>query len=406
MTIEESDSITVNEKELLINLNNVIEDVSTSSIPEKDNSNPESKLLFSLSDSSRDAPPSPCCSDPIILTCHFAQVSVQIFTSETPIMFPGSKHAFTFSNVIPPNGKYYTTVQGDEATITMNPATTHVFGGVKISDRSFSLEHCDTHQVWIEYNVDSFKEDLEETFEKIGVNPPAALDNSTMAEFSVMIYYTPQFAAITPDIPGFVDQVLAETNQGYTNSRVPMTIKLHCIEEATFSDTSSTTEALTKFVAMKKTTESLLNSADTTVLLMASSGSVACGQVYKLNAITTGDMISVCTKSCALGYYSFGHELAHTFGAYHNLETGHLNPYYWFGQGHLVARGEASTGVRTVLAYKADGHTKRVNFYSNPEVIYPGTGTHTGTEMANNAYVLTRNRMAIGSVGDESASCS
>ena len=29
-----------------------------------------------------------------------------------------------------------------------------------------------------------------------------------------MFYYTPEFAAITEDIPGFIDQVIAETNQG------------------------------------------------------------------------------------------------------------------------------------------------------------------------------------------------
>ena len=37
-----------------------------------------------------------------------------------------------------------------------------------------------------------------------------------------MFYYTPTFASITTDIDGFIDQVLAETNQGYLNSGVAL----------------------------------------------------------------------------------------------------------------------------------------------------------------------------------------
>ena len=37
-----------------------------------------------------------------------------------------------------------------------------------------------------------------------------------------MFYYTPAFASVTTDIDGFIDQVLAETNQGYLNSGVAL----------------------------------------------------------------------------------------------------------------------------------------------------------------------------------------
>ena len=39
-----------------------------------------------------------------------------------------------------------------------------------------------------------------------------------------MFYYTPDFAAITTDIAGFIDQVLDETNQGYENSGIPVRV--------------------------------------------------------------------------------------------------------------------------------------------------------------------------------------
>ena len=63
------------------------------------------------------------------------------------------------------------------------------------------------------------------------------------------------------------------------------------------------------------------------------------------------------------------------------------------GHGHLIEAGTASTGARTILAYYADGHAQRVNYYSNPAVTFPATGTPTGVEgVSNNAAVITANR--------------
>ena len=58
------------------------------------------------------------------------------------------------------------------------------------------------------------------------------------------------------------------------------------------------------------------------------------------------------------------------------------------------------------MGYNADGHGHRVNYYSNPDVILPDTGTPTGVAgTSNNAAVLTRNRFMMAALGDESASC-
>lgn len=59
------------------------------------------------------------------------------------------------------------------------------------------------------------------------------------------------------------------------------------------------------------------------------------------------------------------------------------------------------------MAYNAQGHRERVNYYSNPDVVYPGTGTPTGVEgVSNNAAVITKNRFAMAALGDESSTCS
>ena len=40
-------------------------------------------------------------------------------------------------------------------------------------------------------------------------------DNTTVVTYSIMLYYTPEVWDNVPDLDGFFDQVLAETNQGY-----------------------------------------------------------------------------------------------------------------------------------------------------------------------------------------------
>ena len=48
-----------------------------------------------------------------------------------------------------------------------------------------------------------------------------------------------------------------------------------------------------------------------------------------------------------------------------------------------------------------------MNYYSNPAVTFPGTGTPTGVAgLSNNAAVISRNRFVMAGLGDESATCS
>merc|ERR1712121_68053 len=48
----------------------------------------------------------------------------------------------------------------------------------------------------------------------------------------------------------------------------------------------------------------------------------------------------------------------------------------------------------------------KVNYYSNPEVLLPATGTPTGVAgQADSADVLIRNRFKLAAVGDESITC-
>ena len=64
--------------------------------------------------------------------------------------------------------------------------------------------------------------------------------------------------------------------------------------------------------------------------------------------------------------------------------------------------GPGSQQYVTIMAYTWGGK-KRINYFSNPHVIFPSTGTPTGEGgKSDNAAVLLRNRFKIADMGDES----
>ena len=290
-------------------------------------------------------------------------------------------------------------------TITLQTETGDAYGHAMLDNgRSLVIEFCgEGIHVLKELDIESFGEHEGDDF-ILGGNSTShrnldltnTRDITTIVTYTVKVYYTPQFAASTADVDAFIDQVIQETNLGYLNTRVPLRVKALCSEQATVNDISDPRTMILTFARMKGNYAALRGSADAAALLVNSFG--ACG-IGALNSISSGATITVTRKSCALGYYSFGHELGHNMGLGHNREVSQ-NQNYPDGHGSLFA-----PGYRTILAYTANGHRTRVNYYSNPTIPFPATGKPTGTfGVADNARVMTVNRFAMANVGDESDS--
>ena len=360
----------------------------------------------------------PCCAGQNIKSCHAADIH-GAFLGKGKINLPGGIEV-SFLNHIDnnPNAYDYGDAKGTEVLIHYNPVTGGMQGTVMTYEgKSYVIENCgDQVHVFKEIDISHMvdddgyeEEEMRGIFNRAASVAQATEDTTTVVTYSVQFYYTKAFAAATSDIEGWTELVIDETNQGYINSKVPLRIKKHCTEQVDIADGLSSTFSLNSLETLKSSLAEVRNSADVAVLLVNTfDTSSSCGRA-RLFAIDSdssnfGQTISVVKKSCALGYYSFGHEVGHNIGLYH--DDRHVNPRYEYGQGSYINKGTGSTGFRTVLGYSKTGYSTRVNYYSNPSVIHPATGTRTGVAgTADNARLLTEQRFKLAAMGDESMSC-
>merc|ERR1712179_847163 len=122
----------------------------------------------------------------------------------------------------------------------------------------------------------------------------------------------------TPDFDGFSDLAVAETNQGYANSNIDVSVYKLCTEQATIGETYNAGDMYNNFYYMKGSTSALRGNADAANLMITEFE--ACG-IGALDATRSGNTVTVTMKSCAVGYYSFGHEIGHNFGCQHDPDT-------------------------------------------------------------------------------------
>ena len=57
-------------------------------------------------------------------------------------------------------------------------------------------------------------------------------DETTPAEVSVIVYYTREFAQTTTDVEGHIDGLINQANDAYRRTFVPVTLRLHCIQQS------------------------------------------------------------------------------------------------------------------------------------------------------------------------------
>lgn len=187
---------------------------------------------------------------------------------------------------------------------------------------------------------------------------------STAADINarVMIVFSDNADKALADPVGLAHLAVAETNDGYARSGIAHRVQM--VDYVYASEYRDSGKLGTDLDRLRNGSDGNIDwiharrdeqRADLVTLVTA--GGDACGVGF-LNS-NPGSAFTVVTKDCATGYYSYGHELGHNYGATHNPAAGRNGNYpYGHGFQHLPAR------LRTVMAYDCNGGCKRVNIWS------------------------------------------
>lgn len=225
---------------------------------------------------------------------------------------------------------------------------------------------------------------------KTALSPSKAVEANTIVR--VLVNYTSAAAGGSPSISSLINLAIAESNQGYTNSAVTVTLQLAGSSQVSYSETGNFSTELTRYRGTSDgymdSIHSQRNSTAADVAVLIVNGSAACGIGY-MNS-NAASAFSVVARSCATGYYSFAHEIGHNFGANHDPANASGSPYSY---GHGYQR--PANGWRTIMAYACSGAScTRINYWSNPNRTYNGVAMGTAATH-NNARVLNQRAATV-----------
>ncbi len=195
------------------------------------------------------------------------------------------------------------------------------------------------------------------------VTPPAL----ALTRIDAMVVITEAAAAAVGDPLAFIQLAVAEANQGYRNSGVPIDLRLAGWYRTPYQTVDFNTD-LTRYTQQG---DGFLDeyharrdeiAADVNVLLIRDPAYQYCGLGY-LNA-SAAYAFSVTDHRCATGNYTFAHEIGHNQGAHHDPDNAD-NTYFSYGHGYQ----QPAHGWRTIMAYACSGSQPcpRINAWSTPQ---------------------------------------
>ncbi len=123
-----------------------------------------------------------------------------------------------------------------------------------------------------------------------------------------------------------IDLAVTETNTSYSNSGITQRLNLVHKAEVTYAESGN---IQTDRNRLKATSDSFMDNVHTlrntyaadVVTLIVENGGGYCGIAYIMTSVSTSfktSAFNVTARSCATGYYSFGHELGHIMSARHD----------------------------------------------------------------------------------------
>jgi len=363
----------------------------------------------------------PCCNGPSVESCQQFIIDTS-FLGQDELML---KLKQTIELVRPVEGSeydYHYENDNIEMALDYHPEDGSLYGYINEYGTKYAIDSCGNKKYVLKKYDDDDDDDDDDDYDDddSGKEKESSCideymvddDNDTIATYSIKVYYTPEVEAAKLNIEQYIKYLIDYTNMGYKNSNVPIRVKLHCIELAKIEEEPMVDGVfiLKRFAKLKNTLEALRGSADAAALLVTRGlPEGQCGLArYDTICDRDKDNISITVLDCCArgDGGTFAHEIGHNFGLCHDRDAllG-LSCNTVDGNGYLFRNGDME-GYYTIMAYSRDGYRKFDNYYSNPDIIHPKTGTPTGRRnYANSARVLRARRFAMAAVGDESQQC-
>ncbi len=228
-----------------------------------------------------------------------------------------------------------------------------------------------------------------------GARAGRAVDVGTKAisVIRIMVVSTQSAVNASGDIAGLVNLAVAETNQGYTNSGVEISMQLAGQYTTSYVQSGSFSTDLSRF---RGTTDGYMDTYHATrntvaadVMMLLINNSSSCGLASGIGS-SAATAFAVTHYGCATGYYSFGHEVGHLQSARHDPAADPTNSPYAYGHGYR----SPTNAWRTIMAYNCTTNCPRINYWSNPAKTYGGQAMGT-ISTSHNQRVLNNTKATI-----------
>lgn len=233
---------------------------------------------------------------------------------------------------------------------------------------------------------------------QIPAEADAPVKGDSGASIDVMVVYTS--AALSGEgslaaLKARVALAVTETNTSYANAGVTTRLRLVHMEQVTYTETGNIGTDLSRLASTSDgymdNVHSLRNTYGADMVgLIVENGGAYCGMATSIMS-TAANAFQVTARSCATGYYSFGHEFGHLQGARHDPYVDSSTTPYAFGHGYVHTGSTLATRWRTVMAYNdrcssLGYNCTRLQYWSNPSKTYGGAAM--GNSVSQNYAVL------------------